>query len=63
MNLHGFLFTYNEYSQKWCAATRDNYAELFSGGDNVIKSSSIETLIALINKFDGDIKKIKKNVK
>jgi hypothetical protein len=63
MSIHDFLFHLNEITNKWETAPRDSYNELFSGGDNVIRSSKIETLISLIKKYDGDINKIKKNVK
>ena len=62
--IHDFIFHFNTYTSKWNAVTRDNYNELFSGDKgNVISSSSIQTLEYLINKYQGDVNKIKSNVK
>jgi len=59
--IHNWIFNFNEHTQKWVAVTRDNYFDLFnsSNSENCLKSSSIDTLIELINKTNGDIEKIK----
>ena len=58
--LYDWVFRYNKYTKNWCAANRDNYNDLFSkeNSNNVLKSSSIETLIELIDKIEGDINNI-----
>lgn len=46
-----WVFHYNIYTKKWEAAKREHYVELFSGDKgNVLKSSSISTLIEIINR-------------
>lgn len=63
-HLHDFIFHYNIYTKVWNATKRDSYNELFSGNEgNVIRSSNINTLIALINKYKGNVSEIHKNVK
>jgi hypothetical protein len=59
-SLHGWVFTYTEYTDRWYAATRDNYQKLFSDidSDDVIGSPSVKTLTILIKKFGGNKKKI-----
>lgn len=58
--VHGWVFTYNQYTDRWYAATRENYQKLFSdiNSDDVIGASSVAVLTRLINRFDGDKKKI-----
>jgi hypothetical protein len=58
--LYDWIFRYNEYTKNWCAVGRSNYGDLFSKEDSnrVLKSSSIETLIEVINKIEGDINNI-----
>jgi hypothetical protein len=60
-SLYDWIFRYNSYTNNWCATQRDNYHDLFSDvdSDEVLKSSSIETLIEIINKINGDINNIK----
>lgn len=60
--LYDWVFSYNPYTRKWRAAKRENYNELFSGGDTIISSSSIDTLIEIIIKTGGDISKADKLV-
>lgn len=59
-NLYDWVFNYNPYTDKWRAAKRDNYTDLFSKSleDTVLSSSRIETLVELITKTDGDRVKI-----
>lgn len=59
--LHNWLFTYNSYTGKYMAAHREHYHELWSGGPNVIKSSSQKTLEEIIIKTGGDTSKLKIN--
>lgn len=58
--LYDWIFRFNPLDNFWYAAKRDNYNDLFSDiqSKNVLKSSSIKTLTEIINKTDGDIKKI-----
>lgn len=60
-NITDWVFHFNIHTEKWEAAKRENYNELFSGDEgNVIKSSSVDTLIQLIEKTDGDVDKLRK---
>ena len=61
-NLQNWVFTYNPYEDMWIGCKREDYSDLFNGGNNVIKSQKINTLVELIKKYD-DVKTIKKNVK
>lgn len=58
--LYDWVFRYNPYTKKWCATTRENYPKLFSkeGDDDILKSSSINTLVEVINKIGGDIENV-----
>jgi hypothetical protein len=57
--LYGWLFTFNSLNGKWKATTRDFYPELFCGNKgNVLESSSIDTLIELISRTEGDKTKL-----
>lgn len=42
--LYGWIFHFNPFRNKWEAVHKDNYKELFSGGSNVIRNSSLELL-------------------
>lgn len=53
--LYGFVFAYNPHIDKWMATSRENYTQLYSGGDNVINSSDINTLVEIILKTEGKI--------
>ena len=55
--LHDWVFHYNTYTNKWEATTRDNYTQLFSGGDKVLRTTKFESLLALLTKAKGDINK------
>lgn len=61
--LYPFIFRYNKYGKQWLAST--SYVDLWNdlNSEKVIISSKIETLIELINKYKGDIKKLKKELK
>jgi hypothetical protein len=58
--LYDWIFRYNCHDQSWYATKRESYNDLFSdlSSKNILKSSSIKTLAEIINKTDGDIKKI-----
>ena len=61
----GWIFTYNEYTKNWQAATRENSSMLFNDMMNskVLKSPSFNTLIDIIIRTQGDPTKLKKLVK
>ena len=59
-HLYGWLFTYNIYSKVWMATISKFSNDLTNNfnSPNVIKSSSIKTLIEVITKFEGNITKV-----
>ena len=61
----GWMFTYNEFTKNWQAATRENVKMLFNDVMNsrVLKSTSLDTLIDIIRRTDGDPTKLKKLIK
>lgn len=58
-NLHGWVITYNGYTENYIACKRDDYYKLFSNSKDLLKSKSFDTLRELIEKTDGDPKLIK----
>lgn len=64
-NLHGWIFTYNQYENNWMAVKRDDFPLLFSDikNKNILKSNKIETLIEIINKTNGDISRLGKQLR
>lgn len=56
--LNEWIFHFNPHRKVWEAATRSNYNQIFSGGEDVLRSSKIETLVEIVNKTDGDKDKI-----
>jgi len=62
--LQNWIFTYNPYIKQWCGAEREHIKDLFNNFDskNVLRSSKIETLEALIVKNKGNINKIKTSI-
>lgn len=60
-HLQNWVFHYNTYTSKWAAIPRELYSEYWSDLElpGVLRSSKIETLISLINKYDGDVDKLK----
>jgi hypothetical protein len=58
-NLYQWLFHYNHYTKKWNAFKREDYLDVFNGKKSPISSSSINTLIEIIEKTKGDISKLK----
>lgn len=59
-SLYDWVFRFNPLDKSWYAARREHYNDLFSdiSSKNLLKSSSIKTLTEIINKTDGDVKKI-----
>lgn len=54
-HLHNWVFNYNPYVKKWAAIPRDMYNEYWNNNDapSILRSSSIETLLEIINKTEG----------
>lgn len=59
-HMYDWLFHYNPYTELWRAARRESYPLLFSDSQDpsIITSSSISTLIDLINRTDGQPDKL-----
>lgn len=59
-SLYNWVFHYNEFTGLWNAIPRDDYNEYWSNHqcERIISSSSIDTLKELIQRTDGDKKKI-----
>lgn len=60
-----WLFHYNPYIKKWAAFTRENCTAYFSGdyeNPEILRSSKIDTLLAILTRCDGDPQKIRKFV-
>lgn len=60
-SLYGWVFTFNPFDQLWTATERENLGALFSGTlakQKTLRSTNINTLIELINKTEGQPKKI-----
>jgi hypothetical protein len=63
--LYDWLFMYNPFIDKWCAARREDHNLLYSNikSEKVLRSSRVSVLEELIIKTNGDPKKINKLVK
>ena len=51
-NIYNYVFWFNNHTDTWYAIPREEYIEFFNGKrnyKNVLKSSQIDTLIAIIN--------------
>ena len=61
-SLYHFVFHFNAYSGLWAAVPRDVYQQYWSDYNipGVIRSKSIETLIALLHKTKGNVSEIEK---
>ena len=60
--LYDWVFRFNTMDSCWYATKRDNFNDFYSNikSDKLLKSKNINTLVEIINKTDGDIKKINK---
>ena len=58
--LYDWVFHFSPYTNKWAAVKREDYNLLFNdfNSPKVLRSSSITTLQTLINKTNGDVKKL-----
>ncbi len=61
-NVHKWVFAYNGTLDVWDAVKKENYFDLTNNRDKVLSSASINDLISLIEKTDGDTNKIKQLV-
>lgn len=57
-HMYNWLFHYNIYTEQWEATERSH--SFFSGRDNIITSSSLSTLVDIVNKTNGEKSKISK---
>ena len=57
-HIYDWIFHYNIYRDLWEAARRENYTQLFSGGTDVIRSTSLLTLVEIVSRTDGDTSKL-----
>lgn len=55
--LYGWLFHYNPFRTRWEAVHKDNYHDLFNGGNNVLRHKSREVLEEIIKNNNGKISK------
>lgn len=60
-NIHNYVFHYNPMTKNWNAIPRDKYQQYWSDSKTpgILKSSSIKTLVELINKGEDFVKSIK----
>jgi hypothetical protein len=63
-NLYNWVINYNPYTETWRAVKRENYNLLFSAVNSplIIKATTIEVLIDVLRRTDGDVLKLKKLV-
>jgi hypothetical protein len=63
--LHNWCIGYNEYTKKFMAAKREEKELMYNDYNNekVLKSNSAATLIEIINKTNGDKKKLSKLIR
>lgn len=58
--VYDFVFHFNHYTGLWNAIPRSQYTDYWNGSldATILKSKSIETLVELINRTEGDLDKI-----
>lgn len=59
-NLYGWWFTYNIYNKIWHACKAEDISEVYNnhGSKKVISSPSIDTLIELVIRAQGELEKV-----
>jgi hypothetical protein len=65
-HLYNWLFHFNDHTNRWAAFTREDKESYFGNGlpcPSVIYSNTISTLLHIIMKGEGDVKKIKEVLK
>lgn len=59
--LHNWLFHYNPYTKLWGAFRREEASDYFNGKlQNCLVSKKHSTLVDIVTKTGGDVKKINK---
>jgi hypothetical protein len=60
--MNDWLFHYNPYTKIWSAFHRQDMVKYFNGEktSTIIQSNKQSTLVEIITKSEGDLKKIKK---
>ena len=62
-SLADWIINYSDAANAWRGVKRDNQMQLFNGGPDRLSATTLETLIEIISKTDGDKDKIKKLIK
>lgn len=59
-NLYGWWFTYNPYKEVWHACKGEDIPQVYNnhGSERVVSSDSIQTLIELITRAQGELEKV-----
>ena len=59
-NRYGWVFHYNHYSELWNAIPRELYVEYWDDDklEGILKSSSFDTLLELVDRGDEFVKSI-----
>lgn len=65
MFMHDWVFHFNPFTQTWAAIPRDKYIHYWSDASlkEVLRSNSINTLIDILYKTQGDLAKIAKLIR
>ena len=60
--LWNWVFQYNPYTDKWNAFTREDYVAYFNGGEvkSLVSSSKLDTVVEILNRSEGDFKRMEK---
>jgi len=63
--LHDYVFHYNVFTCVWNAIPRELYMQYWSNYEveGVLRSKELETLIALLNKYKGNVEEINRKTK
>jgi hypothetical protein len=63
--LHDYVFHYNVFTHMWNAIPRELYLEYWRDYkiEGVLRSKELETLLALLNKYKGDVEEINRKTK
>ena len=58
-HLHKWIFAWNNITKTWDTVKKENYFDLTNDRKKVLSSTSIGTLVDIIERTDGDKEKIK----
>lgn len=63
--IYGWVFFYNPFNEVWIACPSDNYVEVRNDylSKHAIRSAEHSTLVSMIIRGDGELKKIKALIK